>query len=186
MIFGSSQPVSPALTTGDFLSIAAICAVIVIALLTPIWAYLRKTRKRVKQLEQTVGIADDDDQLYRRLVAATAERGFVGTANSLEFLAGSLQRSFEGRLNEVDAKRALGKLRSHRSEVERAWMELRLLTGDRAEQTSALQQLERLGDRRTVRNMELQLADDASVVERERFERAIETIRERMDAEDLD
>jgi hypothetical protein len=171
------------LTTGDFLSIAAVCAVVCIALLGPTWASLSRTRKRLKEVELELGTDDLDGYLYRKLVAITAERGFVGVSNSLEFFAGILQRVYEKRLHQIDAKRALDKLHGHRSEVERAWMELQLLTGDRVKKTSALQQLERLGDRRTIQSIELQLRDETDAIERGQLEKAMEIIRNRTEAD---
>jgi hypothetical protein len=178
----AAEAAQPALGTGDFLSIAALCAVVVAALLVPISALLRGTRQRLKRVEMQLD-GENEEVRYREVTAAIAGRGFAGASNSLEALAGMLQRVVEGRAGEVEVAKAMRQLHELRSDVERAWMELRLLTGDRTERTSALQQLERLGDQWTARNLEIQLQDGVAGVEKERYEETLHVIRERVDPE---
>jgi hypothetical protein len=183
VIFPIAEQTTPSVGFTEVLEIAGLCAIVMSALLVPMWAYARRSRKRLMELEAAWGSNSGGDRLYRKLVAETVARGFVGASNSLEFIAGIIERIVNNRLKEIDGQKALGKLGHHRAEVERAWMELRLLTGDRAEKTSALQQLAQIGDERTFQSLQLQLADeDFSGSEREQVERAAREIRQRVDA----
>ena len=93
--------------------------------------------------------ADVADRFERTEMAELAlERGLAGTVNSLEFASGLIQRLLERR--ETDPVLALEQFAKLLRDVDRAWAEMRLLVGDRAARTSALQQLsQRLGNSET-------------------------------------
>jgi nucleoside phosphorylase len=126
-----------------------VATVIVVVLLVVGGAALLRQCRYMGRLK-----AEVSDRFERgRMAELALQRGLAGTINSLEFVSGLLQRILEGR--DTDTAVALEEFAILRSDVERAWTEMRLLGGSRVAQTSALQQLaNQLGDEGTSEMLE--------------------------------
>lgn len=171
-------------STGEVLQIVALCVAIVVALVAPTWAVIRRTRKRLRSVERKL-----DDHLleapkYRHVIASITARGFAGAFNSFELVAGLQERLMSGRLSEIDAEEASVEQQMLREDVERAWMELRLLTGNRTAQFSALQQLKRIGDASTERLLGEKLRDaEFTELSPEQLDQTAKAIRDRRETQ---
>lgn len=89
-----------------------------------------------------------------------------------------------GRLSEIDAEEASVEQQMLREDVERAWMELRLLTGNRTAQFSALQQLKRIGDASTERLLGEKLRDaEFTELSPEQLDQTAKAIRDRRETQ---
>jgi hypothetical protein len=129
------------ISLGEIAAVVGLCVAVTTALVVPVGAVLRRTRRDVKKLEEEVAETLRNEPRQRAAMADVAGRGFAGSLSSLEFSAGLLQRVMDDRVSEIDPAAAIRELQHLRVDIERAWLETRLISGSRAIQTSALQQL---------------------------------------------
>jgi len=170
-------------STSEVLQILAICITIVGALIAPTWAVIRRTRRRLRAAERKLDHHLTEAPKYRHVIASITARGFAGAFNSFELVAGLQQRLMSDRLAEIDIDQVAAEQQRLREDVERAWMELRLLTGNRTAQNSALQQLKRIGDASTERLLGEKLQEaEFTELSPEQMDSTAKAIRERRTA----
>jgi hypothetical protein len=135
------------LSVGEFAEVAGTCVAVAGLAISGVGVRIRKLKRRVRKCE-----ADLRNEAEKRaMLSVVAERGLAGTINSLDFLAGLVQRSMSGRAAEVDQQECMRLFSGLRASVERSWEEARLMAGEEAAQRSALQQLtNRLADEGTI------------------------------------
>ena len=134
------------LTPAEFAEIVGACIAVVALGLGGIEYRIRRLKERLSAAERRA----DAEAEERAMLSVVVERGMAGTISSVDFVGGWVQRLAEERGNELRVEDLLRVMGALRSDLERSWMEARLMSGQVPAQLSALQQLtQRLGDKGT-------------------------------------
>lgn len=136
------------LSIGAFAEVVGACVAVVTLGIGGFAYRMRSLRAELVALQEDRSVRGE----RQAMATVVLERGLAGTSNSLDFLAGLIQRLYEARTDEVSCEAAMRWVSELRADVDKAWAEARFLVGDEKEQISALQQLvSRLGDEGTTR-----------------------------------
>lgn len=139
------------LSIGEFAGVIAACAAVVALGLGGVEYRLRRAKRRMDNAQRDAR----QEAEKRAMVSLVLERGLAATNNTLDFMAGLIQRLYQDRDREVALDESLRLLSELRAGVERSWAEARVMAGQETAQLSALQQLtNRLGDEGTRRLFE--------------------------------
>jgi cell division protein FtsB len=140
------KPGAGGISLGEYIAVGSFLIALVVVVVGSVAKQTKRTRAELKKLRERVERAERVGEL----VCVSVNRGLLGVDTTIDWSSSLLHRLLVDRADEISAEQALAELRARRIAVERAVAEVRLLTGNRVERLSALQQLtHRIGNEHT-------------------------------------